>query len=77
MQQSPIISVLHVRNNFIRQRVTVKSAIVVVGVDVHTFIEGNRAEENKLLVRGCCISIYRVGQKNWHNVLYANNFIKY
>jgi len=25
MQQSPIISVLHVRNNFIKQRVTVKS----------------------------------------------------
>jgi len=25
MQQSPIISVLHVRDNFIRQRVTVKS----------------------------------------------------
>ena len=24
MQQSPIISVLHVRNNFIKQRVTVK-----------------------------------------------------
>jgi len=38
MQQSPIISVLHVRNNFIRQRVTVKSRDRILILFIHLLL---------------------------------------